>query len=94
MKMRHLDTLDLQPGTSEILKPSGEHIMLFDLKQPLKEGDPLKLTLTFEKAGPIEVEGTVEPVGATGPHGIEHQLGADAEKSGNENMNHQDMDRH
>ena len=88
MKMRRLDGLDLQPGSSTILKPSGEHIMLFDLKQPLKEGDLLKLTLTFEKAGPIEIEGTVEPAGATGPHGMDHQPGAEDEKSGHEHMDH------
>jgi copper(I)-binding protein len=50
--------------------------MLMDLKQPLKEGDLLKLTLMFEKAGPIEVEAPVEPVGAMGPHGFDHQPGA------------------
>ena len=58
-----------------VLKPGGYHIMLMDLKQPLKEGDLLKLTLVFEKAGEIEVEATVEPIGAKGPHGFDSQPG-------------------
>ena len=73
MKMRRLDGIDLKPGESHVLKPMSEHIMLFGLTQPLKEGDLIKLTLTFAKAGPIEVEGTVEPPGAMGPHGMDHQ---------------------
>ena len=43
-------------GKSVVLKPGGYHMMLMDLKKPLKEGDLLKFTLTFEKAGEIEVE--------------------------------------
>ena len=49
--------------------------MLADLKAPLKEGNLLKLTLVFEKAGEIEVDATVEPIGAMGPHGFDTQPG-------------------
>jgi copper(I)-binding protein len=49
--------------------------MLMDLKQPLNEGDLTKVTLVFEKAGEIEVDATVEPIGATGPHGFSEQPG-------------------
>jgi copper(I)-binding protein len=73
VKMRRLDGIDLKPGESLVLKPMGNHLMLIGLKQPLKEGDLIKLTLTFEKAGPIEVEGTVEAPGAMGPHGLAKQ---------------------
>ncbi len=73
MKMRRLDGIDLKPGESVILKPMASHVMLFDLKQPLKEGDLVKLTLTFAKAGPIEVEGTIEPPGAKGPQRSDKQ---------------------
>lgn len=75
MKMRKVDALDIAPGKSVVLKPMGDHIMLMDLKAPLKEGDLLKFTLQFEKAGKIEVEATVEPIGAMGPHGMDHQPG-------------------
>lgn len=88
MKMRRVDSVALEPGQSRVLKPSGEHIMMFDLKQPLNEGDLIKLTLIFEKAGAIEVEGSVEPVGAMGPHGMDSQPGTDEKSGGHEHMNH------
>jgi copper(I)-binding protein len=47
-------------------KPGGFHIMFMDLKQPLKQDERLKGTLTFEKAGPVEVEFKVESVGFKG----------------------------
>jgi copper(I)-binding protein len=72
-KMRRIDGLAVKGGESVVLKPGGYHMMLMDLKKPLKEGDLLKLTLTFEKAGDIEVEATVEPIGAKGPHGFDSQ---------------------
>ncbi len=63
----------IKGGKSVVLKPGGYHVMLLDLKKPLKEGDLLNFTLTFEKAGDIEVEATVEPIGAKGPHGFDSQ---------------------
>lgn len=79
MRMRRVEALELKPG-SIVLKPQGDHVMLMDLTAPLKEGDLVKLTLVFEKAGPIEVEATVEPIGANGPHGMDHQPGTDADE--------------
>jgi copper(I)-binding protein len=72
-RMRRVDAIAIRPGASVVLKPGGYHLMMMDLKAPLKEGDLLKLTLVFEKAGEIEVEATVEPIGASGPHGFEQQ---------------------
>ena len=77
-RMRRVDAIAVPGGKSVILKPSGHHLMLMDLKGPLKEGDLLKFTLVFEKAGEIEVEATVEPIGAMGPHGFDHQPGTTA----------------
>ena len=52
MKMKAVDRLPLPAGKRVVLEPGGYHVMLFDLKQPLKEGDVVPLTLTFEdKAG-------------------------------------------
>ncbi len=84
IKMRRLENIDLKGGDAHVLKPGGDHVMLFDLKAPLKEDDLVKLTLIFEKAGRIEVEGTVEPAGAMGPHGMDHQPGHGDEKSGHD----------
>lgn len=85
MKMRRIDGIDVKAGASHVLKPSGDHVMLMDLKQPLKEGDLLKITLIFEKAGEIDIDATVEPIGAKGPHGMDHQPGHDG-------MDHSKMD--
>lgn len=47
------------------LKPGGPlHVMLTDLKQPLKVGDSFPLTLMFAKAGPCDVTVKVERLGA------------------------------
>ncbi len=77
MKMRQIEKLAIPAGGSAVMKPSGDHIMLFDLKAPLKEGETVPITLVFEKAGPVTVEATIEPVGAKGPHGMDHQPGAE-----------------
>ena len=62
MKMRELDNLPLAPAAKvPMTAESGYHIMLTGLKQPLKAGDKLPLTLMFEKAGKLEVSIHVEP---------------------------------
>ena len=38
MKMRAVKSIDLKPGATVELRPGGYHVMLEDLKQPLKEG--------------------------------------------------------
>jgi copper(I)-binding protein len=73
VRMRRVNAIPVRGGGSVVLKPGGFHLMLMDLKAPLKEGDLLKLTLVFETAGEIEVEATVEPIGAMGPHGFDKQ---------------------
>jgi hypothetical protein len=64
MKMREVQGgLEIKPGETVELAPSGLHLMFVDLKQPLAQGQHVKVTLNFEKAGPLEVEYTVEAVG-------------------------------
>jgi periplasmic copper chaperone A len=69
MKMRAIPAVDVKPGGKLELKPGGYHLMLFDLRQPLKKGDKFPLTLTFARAGTLEVSVVVEdmamPIGAT-----------------------------
>jgi copper(I)-binding protein len=75
MKMRPLPNgLEIKPGETIELKPSSYHAMFVGLKQPLKQGDHIKGTLTFEKAGALEVEYSVESIGAQQPKssGMEH----------------------
>lgn len=45
MEMREVKAIDLPKGKTVQLAPGGLHIMLFDLKQPMKQGDTLPMTL-------------------------------------------------
>lgn len=71
MTMRELpDGLAVPPGQSVELKPGSYHLMLIDLRQPLKEGDRIKGTLQFAKAGKVDVVFVVRGMGAKEPaHG-------------------------
>jgi copper(I)-binding protein len=64
MRMREVASVDIAPGQSVKLEPGGLHLMLVGLKAPLVVGAAFPLTLTFEKAGRIEVEVKVEPLAA------------------------------
>lgn len=66
MQMRPVDAVDVKPGERIQFKPSGLHIMLTDLKQPLTRGERFPVTLEFEKAGKVDVEVLVLPIGASG----------------------------
>ena len=48
MKMRQVPGLDLAAGRTLELKPGGYHVMLLDLKQQLKGGESVPITLVFE----------------------------------------------
>src|ERR1700743_2748514 len=70
MTMRPLDNgLTIDPGKTVKLAPGGYHLMMFDLKSPLKQGDTVPVTLKFEKAGEVKVSLAVQGVGAQGPGG-------------------------
>lgn len=56
MKMRMLDTLELQAGKPYKLEPGGFHLMLFDLKKPLIRDDQVKFVLTFKKKNKASVK--------------------------------------
>jgi periplasmic copper chaperone A len=68
MTMRPLDGgLVIEPGKTVTLAPGGYHLMMFDLKAPLKQGDKVPITLEFEKAGKVKLSFDVQGVGAQGP---------------------------
>src|SRR5580692_7271907 len=68
MTMRPLDNgLTIEPGKTVKLAPGGYHLMMFDLKSPLKQGDKLPLTLDFERAGKVKLSLDVQGVGAQAP---------------------------
>jgi periplasmic copper chaperone A len=66
MKMRPVGPLAIEPGQSATLRPGANHVMLIGLKHPLKHGDHFPLTLSFEKAGDVQVMVQVERAGAMG----------------------------
>jgi copper(I)-binding protein len=73
-KMRPVEGgIEIKPGQTVELKPGSIHVMLLGLKQPLALGQRVKGTLVFAKAGKIDVEFAVAPIGATtadpGGHG-------------------------
>lgn len=62
--MRPLDHgLALPPGVTLTLQPRGYHLLLIGLREPPSLGARLPVTLTFEKAGSIDVELVVEAPG-------------------------------
>lgn len=62
MKMRMLETLPLVAGKPHQLAPGGFHLMLFDLKNPLTEGEQVNFTLTFKLKNNIEFKQQVKAV--------------------------------
>lgn len=73
MKMRQLvDGLEIPAGETVVLAPGGFHIMFMGLKQPLVEGESVTVTLTFEKAGSVDVVLPVEAAAADAPHAMHH----------------------
>jgi len=73
MRMRPLaNGLEIKPGESVTLRPNGFHVMFMGLKAPLVKGQTVAGSLTFEKAGTIDVEFAVEAMGSSGPSTIGH----------------------
>jgi periplasmic copper chaperone A len=68
MKMRAIPKLDLPAGKAVELKPGGYHMMLMDLKQPLKKGEAVPISLRFEAKDKtfktIEIKAQVRELGA------------------------------
>ena len=59
--------LEIKAGQSVQFTPDSFHLMLFGLKQPLTQGERVKATLEFAKAGKVDVEYVVASIGAQVP---------------------------
>ena len=89
MKMRQVEAIDIPAGGMAELKPGSFHVMLIGLNEPLKEGDSFPLTLTFEKAGEVTLEVSVEKITSMGGQGeMGHGQG---HGTGQGHMNHGEM---
>lgn len=72
MKMRPVSSIDIKAKGEAILKPGGLHVMLIDLKAPMKEGDVVPITLSFDDGSSKKVEAQVlRPTAAPAP--MEHK---------------------
>lgn len=68
MKMRMLEQLDLKANTPNKLAPGGFHLMLFDLKKPLKAGETVSFALHFKnQAGKESLVTVSSPILAEQP---------------------------
>ena len=80
MVIRETTGIQLPAGRPVELKPGGYHVMLMDLKQPLKAGNSVALTLSFEdrasKRFTQEVSAAVVPLGAKPPASRHQPQGA------------------
>jgi copper(I)-binding protein len=69
MRMSAMKALPLPAGATVELKPGGHHVMLMDLKQQLKEGESVPITLTLRdkdgRTSTVEVKAAVK--GVAGP---------------------------
>lgn len=73
MTMRPLaDGLEIPAGGEVALKPGGYHIMFLDLTGAPRQGERFSGSLTFEKAGTVEVEFAVDAMAGGSGHGGGH----------------------
>jgi periplasmic copper chaperone A len=68
--MPHIEALEIPPGETVSLEHGGYHIMFMGLSAPLTEGEMIKGTLVFEKAGRIDIEFQIDP--PTGQGEMDH----------------------
>ncbi|MFZ2269476.1 MAG: copper chaperone PCu(A)C [Azonexus sp.] len=59
MKMRQVPAIDVKAKGEAVLQPGGLHVMLIDLKAPLKEGDVVPITLGFDDGSSKTVDAKV-----------------------------------
>lgn len=55
-----LDGMAIPAGETVVLAPGGDHVMFMGLANPWRDGDVVDLTLTFERAGEIDLQLVVE----------------------------------
>jgi len=69
MRMREVkEGVAVAPGATVELRPGGYHIMMMNLARPLAKGERVKATLTFERAGKVDVEFDVQALGGAKGH--------------------------
>jgi len=82
MRMREVTAVPVPAGKDVRFVPGGYHVMLMGLNHPLKQGDKVEITLTFEKAGKITVSAPIMAAGAMGPNAGKGMGGHDSGMGG------------
>ena len=59
MKMRQVPAIEIKAGGETQLQPGGLHIMLIELKAPMREGDNIAITLGFDDGSSKQVDAKV-----------------------------------
>lgn len=73
MKMRPVAAIDVKAKGETVLKPGGLHVMMIDLKAPMKEGDVVPITLTLDDGSTKQIEAkVVRPMAAGMPMQHKH----------------------
>jgi len=75
MRMRPVEAIAVPAGGTVTLQPSGLHLMLVGLTEPLRRGAEVPVTLRFERAGEVRAVLSVQAAGTRGPqagHGHGH----------------------
>jgi len=75
MKMREVAAINVSAGGQTELKPGSYHIMLIGMKQQLKEGDAIPLTLSFDDGSKKQIIAPVRKLQTTMPAGKGMQHG-------------------
>lgn len=75
MMMRRIDKVDIPANGKTELKPGGLHVMLIGLKQELKPGEMIPVTLEFEDGSKITLEAPVRKIMMKGMGGMKGNMG-------------------
>lgn len=73
MKMRPVAAIDIKSKGEAVLKPGGLHVMLINLNAPMKEGDIVPITLTFDDGSSKKIDARVIKPMAAGMPAMEHK---------------------
>lgn len=77
MQMRRVERIEVPAGITQTMRPGGGyHLMLMDLKAPLRLGERFPMTLEFAERGEVEVEVWVQSAerGSEAADGHHHDL--------------------
>lgn len=81
MKMRQVPNIEIKAGGQAELKPGSYHLMLIDIKAPLKDGDTVPITLSFDDGSTMPIKAPVRKL----------QTAMPADKAMNKHHDHQGM---